>query len=61
MDNKAKFQQIYANLPLSARKEIVVVVDKEPLTWSAAKVEVDNDTEKGREILGKLSAMELLK
>jgi hypothetical protein len=49
-----KFQQIYANLPLSQRTEIVVVIDNEPLTWNAVKIEVDNDTDKSREILEKL-------
>lgn len=55
MDSPAtKFQQIYANLPLNQRKEIVIVIDDEPLSWNAVKIEVDNDTEKAQEILEKL-------
>ncbi len=46
-----KFQQIYANLPLNQRKEIVVVIDEEPLTWNVAKIEIDNESGKGKQIL----------
>ncbi len=60
-DLNTLFQTVYANLPLNARKEIVVVVDNEPLTWSAAKVEIDSDTAKGKEILRKLIAMKIIK
>jgi len=54
MDLKSKFLKIYANLSLNQRNEIVIVIDDEPLTWNAARIEVENDTEKGREILEKL-------
>lgn len=53
--------QIYANLPLRERNEIIVVVDDEPLTWHVARIEVENDTEKGKEILDKLVKMAILK
>lgn len=61
MDRKRRFLQIYANLPLGARTEIIVVVDDEPLTWNAAKIEVENETKKGDEILEKLVRMEIVK
>lgn len=54
MDLKAKFLRIYANLPLNQRGEIVIVIDDEPLTWNAARIEIENDTDKGKEILDKL-------
>lgn len=61
MDLRAKFQQIYANLPLTQRSEIVVVVDNEPLTWNSSKIEIDNDTEKAKQILNKLVDLQLIK
>lgn len=61
MGKKVKFLRIYANLPLNQRNEIVVVVDNEPLTWNAAKIEIENDTLKGKEILEKLVKMKILK
>ena len=51
---QTKFLQIYANLPLSQRNEIVIVVDSEPLTWNAVNIEVQNNTTKSIEILQKL-------
>lgn len=59
-DQKTKFLRIYANLPLNQRQEIVVVVDEEPLTWNAAKIEIENDTQKGGEILDKLVKLGIL-
>lgn len=61
MNMKIKFLQIYANLPLNQRKEIIVVVDDEPLTWNASKIEIENDTQKGKQILEKLTALGILK
>jgi len=58
---KEKFLKIYANLPLSLRNEIVVVLDNEPLTWNSAYVEVLSGTPKGDEILEKLIGMEIIK
>lgn len=51
MDIKARFQQIYANLPLGARSEIVATIDGEPMTWNAIYIEVNGDTEKSKKIL----------
>lgn len=61
MSMKTKFLQVYANLPLSQRKEIIVVIDDEPLTWNVAKIEIENDTKKGKEILEKLVKLGILK
>jgi len=36
------------------RGEIIIVIEKEPLTWNSVKIEVDNDTEKSKIILDKL-------
>jgi len=58
---KTKFLQVYANLPLNQRNEIIVVIGDEPLTWNAAKIEVENETEKGKEILEKLVNLKILK
>lgn len=61
MDKKAQFYKTYANIPLGLRNQIVVVVsNNEPLSWNAAKIEIDNDTDKAEEILEKLSKLGLL-
>ena len=60
MDKKTQFLKVYANLPLGTREEIIVVVDGEPLTWKAAKLEVEQDTPKGKEILDILISLKIL-
>ncbi|MDO8611163.1 MAG: hypothetical protein Q7R95_11610 [bacterium] len=61
MNLRTKFLRIYANLPLNQRNEIVVVLDDEPMTWNAVRVEIENDTEKGKEILKKLIDLQIIK
>lgn len=61
MSLQAKFLQIYANLPLNQRSEIVVVIDSQPLTWNAARIEIENNTDKGKEILEKLVTLGIIK
>ncbi|KKQ96152.1 MAG: hypothetical protein UT56_C0007G0003 [Candidatus Levybacteria bacterium GW2011_GWB1_39_7] len=61
MDRNSQFLKIYANLPLNQRNEIIVVLGEEELTWNAAKIEIANNTEKGKEILEKLVRLGILK
>ena len=61
MDKKTRFLKIFANLPLGSREEIVVVIDNQPLTWNVARLEIENDTQKGKEILEILIQMKILK
>lgn len=61
MDKKSEFLQIYANLPLNIRTEIIAVVDGEPVTWNSAKIEIENDTAKGLEILKQLEDLGIIK
>lgn len=60
MDPKSKFYSVYANIPIAKRSEITVVVSGEPFTWNSAKIEIDNDTDLGREILEKLKELKIL-
>ncbi len=60
MDRKTQFLKVYANLPLGTRDEIVSVVDGEPLTWKAAKLEIEQETEKGKQILETLTNLKIL-
>ena len=60
MNLKTKYLQIYANLPLNQRTEIIVVVDNEPFTWNSARIEIENDTTKGNEILEKLLSLGII-
>jgi len=55
-----KFMKVYSNLPLNLRKDIVIVIDKEPITWNVAYLEVDQKTKKGKKILKKLEELKII-
>lgn len=58
---KQRFYKVFANLPLNLREEVILVVEKRgPITWQVAYLEVDNDTELSKVILGKLAALEII-
>jgi hypothetical protein len=60
MDKKNQFLKIYANLPQGSREEIIAVVKNEPYTWQSAKLEVEQDTPIGKEILEILVQLKIL-
>ncbi|HTX86749.1 MAG TPA: hypothetical protein VMC41_01620 [Candidatus Nanoarchaeia archaeon] len=61
MGNKEKFLQIYANIPLGIRQEIVLVLDDgKPITWNVAFVEVESDTPLSKVILEKLEKLKII-
>lgn len=59
-DVKVRFRQKYANLPEGTRDEIIAVIKDEPYTWRSARVEIDNNTSIGLEILKFLINLEIL-
>lgn len=61
MDMRAVFLKAYANLPLGARDEIVVVLDDQPMTWNAVYLELKEDTPKGRQALEQIVQLGILK
>ena len=58
--SKEKFLKIYSNLALNLRKEIVLVIDKEPITWNVAYLEIKNNTQLGKTILKKLEELKII-
>ncbi len=57
---KEQFLQVYANLPLGVRKEIILVIDSQPITWNVANLEVSEDTKLGKQILIKLEKLGII-
>ena len=57
---KERFYKTYDNLPLNVRYEVVITVEGDPITWRVAKLEVDQDTETGKQILNKLVALDII-
>ena len=60
MGEKEQFIKVYSNLPLGVRKEIVLVIDKQPITWGVAYIEVENDTPLSKNILMKLKELAII-
>ncbi len=61
LGNREKFLQLYANLPLGVRQEIIVVNDAgQPLTWNAVYVEVQAETEESKALLEKLNSIGII-
>jgi len=57
---RERFLKIYADIPLNMRKEIVMVLDKEPITWNVAYIEISNRTEKSKKILKILMELKII-
>jgi len=57
---RERFLKVYADIPLNLRKEIVLVLDKEPISWNVAYVEIVNKTEKSNIILNKLFELKII-
>jgi hypothetical protein len=60
MDKKTQFLRAYANLPQTSREEIIAVINNEAYTWQSARLEIEQDTEIGRQILELLTALKIL-
>jgi len=58
--SKEKFFRLYANLPINVRKEIIAVIDTEPITWNVANQELSNNTELGNKILKQLADLKII-
>ena len=58
--NREKFLRAFANLPLNTRKEIILVLEKQPITWEVAYFEIKNNTPMSEKILQKLEELGLI-
>lgn len=55
-----RFLKAYANLPLNTRREIILVINDEPISWNVAYREIGGKTGLGSEILKKLGALKII-
>lgn len=60
LDPKARFMKIYANLPLGERKQVIVVLENEPISWEMARNELTHNTPRGELILKKLIELDII-
>ena len=59
-ESRENFLRAYANLPLNTRKEIILVLEKEPITWQVAYLEIRNNTSRSKKILEKLEELKII-
>ncbi|MGD8373536.1 MAG: hypothetical protein PVI21_01615 [Candidatus Woesebacteria bacterium] len=57
---KSRFYKVYANVPLNLRNEIVTVLDKEPVSWSAAYIEIETNSARAEQILTELEKLSII-
>ena len=55
-----RFMKVYSNLPINVRKEIVIVIDDQPISWEVAYKEIIGDTELGKKIVEKLVELDVI-
>jgi hypothetical protein len=61
MEEKDRFLNVYNNLPINLRNEVVLVLSsQDPITWRVAFLEISNDTKLGEEILHKLIQLRII-
>ncbi len=60
MEKAEDFFKVYSGVPLEERDNVIVVIDKEPVSWNLAYQEIKNKTENGKEILKILRKLEII-
>lgn len=60
MDIKEEFFKIYANLPIEERNNVVVVINKQPISWNIAYLEIKSNTKIGQKVLKTLQELKIL-
>lgn len=58
--SRDRFMKVYSNLPEDVRREVIVVIKDKPYSWNAAYVEIEKNTDLGKEVLKKLESLELI-
>ncbi|MBI2108050.1 hypothetical protein HYT54_02890 [Candidatus Woesearchaeota archaeon] len=59
-EGKERFIRVYSNLPINVRKEIIVIIDNQPISWDVAYNEVMNNTKLGLRIIEKLIKLDII-
>ncbi|MFH1588536.1 MAG: hypothetical protein ABIA76_04330 [Candidatus Diapherotrites archaeon] len=57
---RQKFLDLYVNLPIPLRREIIAVINSEPVSWNIAYTEIKANTEFGKKILKEINKLKLL-
>ena len=59
-DPAVSFLKVYTNLPLEERKQVILVLDNEPISWEIARNEIIHKTKRGEIMLQKLVELKIV-
>ncbi len=59
-EQRAKFLELYANLPSALRDDIVVVIDEKTYTWNTVYTEVISKTKLGDKMLSVIEELGII-
>ena len=48
LEGKDRFLKVYSNLSIDVRKEVVILMDKQPISWNIAYEEIEKETDLGK-------------
>ncbi|MEK7458140.1 MAG: hypothetical protein AAB612_01485 [Patescibacteria group bacterium] len=57
---KERFYLAYNKVPLGVRDEPILVIDDDSISWRIARLEIDSDTPLSKEILEKLTELQII-
>ncbi len=57
---QSRFMSVFADLPIPLRREIISVIDGQPMSWNVAYTEIKNKTKLGDKILAQLNRLEII-
>lgn len=60
MKGKEDFFKIYSSIPIEERKNVVIVVSKQAISWALAYQEIKNNTSLGEKILKTLMELDIV-
>ena len=61
MQGKDRFLKVYANLPINLRNEVIAILPNTgPVTWNVAFLEIEGETELGKNIITTLVDLKII-
>lgn len=57
---RADFRKMYDNVPFTMRRELIAIVDNQPMSYNVCLLEIKNETKMGDKILRYLERLDLV-
>ena len=60
MKGDQDFFKVFSNVPIDERNNVIVIIDKESISWNLASIEIKNKTKRGEKVLKTLKELEII-